>query len=177
VVKKRAGNRPADERPAPDAAADDAAAFARAMSDVIRLPQDPRGRVPAAPRPSAPPARTSRPADDDEPADGFAAPGVNRREIKKLRGGGYPAADSRDLHGMTAAHARTVVRQFIENSRHRGLRCVCIVHGRGLHSDGQAPILKTRVREYLRSERAVLAYADAPRSDGGPGAVYVLLRK
>jgi DNA-nicking Smr family endonuclease len=46
-----------------------------------------------------------------------------------------------------------------------------------LHSEGNAPILKTRVREYLRSQPAVLAYADAPASDGGSGAVYVLLRK
>jgi len=33
------------------------------------------------------------------------------------------------------------------------------------------------VRECLRQHRAVLAYADAPRADGGTGAVYVLLRK
>jgi DNA-nicking Smr family endonuclease len=48
---------------------------------------------------------------------------------------------------------------------------------RGLHSKGNPPILKTRVREYLRSHPAVLAYTDAPVSHGGSGAVYVLLRK
>ena len=78
---------------------------------------------------------------------------------------------------MTAAQARASVERFIENSRHKGHRCVCIVHGRGLHSDGNAPILKISVREHLRSHRSVLAYADAPSSDGGTGAVYVLLRK
>jgi DNA-nicking Smr family endonuclease len=46
-----------------------------------------------------------------------------------------------------------------------------------LHSEGNLSILKTRVRECLRQHRAVLAYADAPRADGGTGAVYVLLRK
>ena len=178
VVKKRAADRPAGGKSRTDDAADaDADAFALEMRDVVRLPQDPRGRVRAAPRISASPAATSRPTTGDESADAFVAPGVDRREIRKLKGGKYPAGDSRDLHGMTAAHARTVVRQFIENSRHRGLRCVSIVHGRGLHSEGNAPILKTRVREYLRSQPAVLAYADAPASEGGPGAVYVLLRK
>ena len=178
VVKKRAADRPAGGKSRTDEAADpDADAFAREMRDVVRLPQDPRGRVRAAPRISASPAATSRPTTGDESADAFVAPGVDRREIRKLKGGKYPAGDSRDLHGMTADHARTVVRQFIENSRHRGLRCVSIVHGRGLHSEGNAPILKTRVREYLRSQPAVLAYADAPASEGGPGAVYVLLRK
>jgi len=58
-----------------------------------------------------------------------------------------------------------------------GHRCVCIIHGRGLHSKRNAPILKTVVRKYLRSHRSVLAYADAPVTDGGLGAAYVLLRK
>jgi DNA-nicking Smr family endonuclease len=94
-----------------------------------------------------------------------------------LKRGDYAADDRRDLHGMTAADACASVGRFIENSRHRRYRCICIVHGRGLHSEGQESILRTRVREYLRSHRSVLAYADAPRADGGAGAVYVLLRR
>ena len=78
---------------------------------------------------------------------------------------------------MTGADAVASVGRFIENSRHRGHRCVSIIHGRGHHSKGNQPILKARVRENLRSHRSVLAYTDAPASDGGPGAVYVLLRK
>lgn len=77
---------------------------------------------------------------------------------------------------MTATEAIASVTRFIDRCRRRH-RCVAIVHGRGLHSDGNIPILKTRVRESLRHYRAVLAYADAPRADGGTGAVYVLLRK
>jgi DNA-nicking Smr family endonuclease len=107
----------------------------------------------------------------------FVAKGVDRREIRKLKTGEYVVRDRRDLHGMTGAEALDSVGRFIENSRHRGHRCVCIIHGRGLHSTGNQPILKARVREYLRSHRSVLAYADAPVSDGGSGAVYVLLRK
>ena len=74
----------------------------------------------------------------------------------------------------TAAEAVKNVKQFIGSGHHR---CVCIVHGRGLHSAGNVPVLKARVRECLRQHRAVLAYADAPRTDGGTGAVYVLLRR
>jgi DNA-nicking Smr family endonuclease len=37
--------------------------------------------------------------------------------------------------------------------------------------------LKTQVRACLRRHHGVLAYTDAPRADGGAGAVYVLLRK
>jgi len=158
----------------------DAEAFERAMVDVVRLERDPRGRVRTAPPRSAQPAASS-PADHageiDGPDDSFAAPGIDRREIRKLRRGEYVVEDRHDLHGMTAADACASVKRFIENSRHRRHRCVCIVHGRGLHSEGKASVLKPRVRECLRSHRSVLAYANAPRADGGAGAVYVLLRK
>ena len=177
-VNKRSGKLPATDRP--DAAAADVDAFAREMRDIVRLEPDPRGRVRSVAPISSPrqsPQRTQR----TEPADGsdtdFVAHGVDRREIRKLRKGEYPVRDRRDLHGMTRAEALASVRRFIENSRHGGYRCVCIIHGRGLHSTGGPPILKVHVRECLRQHQSVLAYADAPMSDGGPGAVYVLLRK
>ena len=145
----------------------------------MRLPPDSRGRVRAASPVSLPPATTATPPSDDsgQSDEAFAAPGVDRREIRKLKRGEYVAADRRDLHGMTAAAACASVKQFLESSRHNRHRCICIVHGRGLRSPGGVAVLKARVREYLRSHRAVLAFADAPRSDGGAGAVYVLLRR
>ncbi len=148
-----------------------------AKEDVVPLPPDSRGRVRAASPVSLPPAATPTRDDDDESDEDFAAPGVDRREIRKLKRGEYVAADRRDLHGMTATTACASVKQFLETSRHNRHRCICIVHGRGLRSPGGVAVLKARVREYLRSHRAVLAYADAPRSDGGAGAVYVLLRR
>ena len=163
------------ERPSRDEA--DADAFARAMADVVRLPADPRGRVRAAPPIGAPAAPPSSTGGREESNEDYAAPGVDRREIRKLKRGEYAAEARIDLHGVTTAEASASAARFIENSRHRRPRCVCLVHGRGLHSEGNAPVLKSRVREWLRGERSVLAYADAPRSDGGSGAVYVLLRR
>jgi DNA-nicking Smr family endonuclease len=174
-VKKRTAKHPATDTS--DAAAADADAFTREMRDVVRLEPDPRGRVrtvaPIRPAHNRPQPREFA----DEPDNDFVAQGVDRREIRKLKKGDYIVRHRRDLHGMTGADALASVGRFIENSRHRGYQCVCIIHGRGLHSTGNPPILKTRVREYLRSHRSVLAYTDAPASDGGPGAVYVLLRK
>ena len=175
-VKKAKGKNPSADVPHRDDTSD-AETFEHEMADVIRLGPDPRGRVRSAPPISARPAATSSDDHVDGPDEGFAAPGVDRREIRKLKRGEYAAGDRRDLHGMTAADACASVDRFIESSRHSRNRCVCIVHGRGLHSEGKASILKARVREYLRSHRLVLAYADAPQSDGGAGAVYVLLRK
>jgi DNA-nicking Smr family endonuclease len=166
-VKKRDG----------EADASDIDAFERAMADVVRIGPDPRGRVRLAPDITAP--RDTAPPTDAaaEPDENFAAPGVDRRELRKLKRGDYAVDARRDLHGMTAAEAGAEVRRFIDDSRHHRHRCVCIVHGRGLHSEGNVAILKNRVRECLRSHPAVLAYADAPRTDGGAGAVYVLLRR
>jgi len=160
---------------------DDADAFARAMAEehVVRLSPDPRGRVRAAPPVRLPPAAVPvrNDEDDEASAEDFTAPGVDRRELRKLKRGEYVAADRIDLHGLTAAAVSASVTQFLEASRHRRHRCICIVHGRGLRSPGGIPVLKARVRECLRSHRSVLAYANAPRSDGGAGAVYVLLRR
>jgi DNA-nicking Smr family endonuclease len=154
-------------------------AFERAMAGVTPLKRDQRGRVHARPpvsvhRPRTPASHSESP---DEVYGSFVAEGVDRRELRKLRRGAYPVADRRDLHGLTVADACERTRRYIDASRHRRSRCVCIVHGQGVHSAGGVSKLKQHVRACLRSHRAVLAYVDAPPADGGPGAVYVLLRR
>jgi len=150
------------------------------MADVVPLRRDPRGRVRARPpavQRAVEATHAGAAGDSEESDESFTAAGIDRREIRKLKRGEYPVAGRRDLHGLTTKEAGPSVRRFVDDSRHKGHRCICIVHGRGLHSEGNVSILKTRVRECLRANPAVLAYADAPRSDGGAGAVYVLLRK
>ena len=162
----------------------DADAFAKEMEGVARLAPDLRGRAGVTRRPaSLPPVHTSAAApakpenEQAETTAGYVASGVDRRELRRLKRGDYPAGEQLDLHGLTAAAACARVDRFLDSCRTRGHRSVGIVHGRGLHSAAGVAVLKTRVRDYLRSHRSVLAYSDAPRSDGGAGAVYVLLRK
>jgi DNA-nicking Smr family endonuclease len=148
------------------------------MEGVARLPPDHRGRVRrslpiALPRKQEPDRAVE--SSENEHDEGFAAPGVNRRELRRLKRGAYPPGRRLDLHGMTAVAAVAAARAMIEGAR--GLhRCVAIVHGRGLHSPGSQPVLRARVREDLRRNGAVLAFTNAPPNDGGTGAVYVLLR-
>jgi DNA-nicking Smr family endonuclease len=175
---KSAGADQSDQGGASDA---DIEYFLSAMADVIRIVQDPRGRIRAPgytgeTRPARRPTPPASEQDSEDGADtGFVAAGVDRRELRKLRRGGHSPAERLDLHGMTVSEALTTLTRFIDDRRHR--RCICIVHGRGLHSKGSISVIKTRVRQWLRQHRAVLAYSDAPRADGGAGAVYVLLRK
>jgi DNA-nicking Smr family endonuclease len=162
------------ERRTPERDHDD---FARAMADVVPLPPDPRGRVER-----SAPSHEMRPVDEASHVSGpvpdeYVAPGVDRREIRKLRRGGHTVCGRLDLHGMSVADAGKSVGRFIENSRHARHRCVCIIHGKGLNSAGGVSLLRNPVREILMRIGSVLAFAAAPASDGGAGAVYVLLRR
>ena len=67
--------------------------------------------------------------------------------------------------------------QFLNDARQHGLGCVRIVHGKGLHGDSGAPVLKNLVDRLLRQRADVLAFHSAPAAQGGTGAVLVLLAK
>jgi DNA-nicking Smr family endonuclease len=115
----------------------------------------------------------------DEYIDGIAT-GLDRRLLKRLRQGYFAVQGHLDLHGRTRQEARPLVEQFLQESRRAGRRCVLIVHGRGRGSKDQIPVLKESLRIWLakgRIARSVLAFCSARPSDGGAGAVYVLLRK
>ena len=81
---------------------------------------------------------------------------------------------------MTTDEARQAVERFLLSSVFQGLRSVLIIHGRGLNSRDQIPVLKKHMSGWLkrgRMKRLVLAFATARACDGGAGALYVLLRK
>jgi DNA-nicking Smr family endonuclease len=68
------------------------------------------------------------------------------------------------------------VSEFIADCKKRGLRCVRIVHGKGLGSRNKEPVLKHKLRNWLMQKDEVIAYAQARQTDGGSGAVIVLLK-
>ncbi len=118
-------------------------------------------------------------ADTDEYVEGHVS-GLDPALVRKLRRGDYSVQGHVDLHGLTREEARREVDRFLKDSRRRGRRCVLLVHGRGLHSDEQVPVLKEALRGWLataRLGRHVLAFATARPQDGGAGALYVLLRR
>ncbi len=115
----------------------------------------------------------------DEYMEG-AVVGIDPDLLRKLREGEFSYQAHLDLHRMTADEARIAVDRFIVASMLRGLRCVLVIHGRGLNSRDQIPVLKQHLSSWLnrgRLKRLVLAFATARPCDGGAGALYVLLRK
>jgi DNA-nicking Smr family endonuclease len=118
-------------------------------------------------------------ADSDEFIEG-ASPGIDRNLLRALRRGDFFLQGKLDLHGMTQGEARDAVEKFLSESRRSRRRCVLIVHGRGLNSQDQVPVLKAQLKGWLSQKRIgqmVLAFATARPQDGGAGALYVLLRR
>jgi DNA-nicking Smr family endonuclease len=118
-------------------------------------------------------------SDTDEYVEGRVA-GLDQSLVRKLRKGEFAVQGHVDLHGLTREEAKRTVEDFLRRSRNAGKRCVLVVHGRGLHSKDQLPVLKDALKTWLstaRFARHVLAFATARPADGGAGAVYVLLRR
>ena len=105
----------------------------------------------------------------------FLRPGLPRDILRKLRRTHWVIQDEIDLHGMTGDEAVVATAQFLADCKRRGLRCVRIIHGKGLGSRGREPVLKRRVRASLMRRDEVLAYVEPRPIHGGSGAVIVLL--
>ena len=118
-------------------------------------------------------------ADSDEFIEGWIE-GLDHKIVAKLRRGEFSVQGHFDLHGLKRDEAKRAVEEYLRGARLAGKRCVIVVHGRGLHSKDNVPVLKDALRGWLatnRFSRHVLAFATAKPVDGGAGALYVLLRK
>jgi len=186
---KRSRARPA---PPPAPAAPEDSLLLEALAGVTPLP--PLNRVKPV-RPQLRPLAVQRQLDEraalqdtlsDSPAwelgleDGeelqFLRDGISREHLRKLRRGHWVVQAHLDLHGHTAAEARQLTAEFLARCLRKGLRCLRIVHGKGLRSPNREPVLKRKLSGWLAQRDEVLACCQAPHNDGGSGAVLVLLR-
>jgi DNA-nicking Smr family endonuclease len=164
--------------------------FREAMRDV--KPIAPRARVVVAKR--KPPAKARFTAADRamvlvESLQGFAAgeitdsgdeisfrrAGVQNSVLRKLKRGEYRVEEICDLHGLRVEEAKAALREFLAEALAHNLRCVRIIHGKGMGSGPRGPVIKTAVNMILRKTAPVLAFTSARRVDGGTGAINVLL--
>lgn len=171
--------------------------FKASIGGVKRLPESDR-YVPSLPKAGAvaqQPARKLSQAEDDaavlreslsdlfevdhylenDPALNYAAPGIGPDVVKKMRKGHWPIQDEIDLHGLRRDEARDGIGAFLAAATRRKLRCVRVIHGKGFGSKGQEPVLKSMVHSWLVQKPEVIAFCQARRSEGGDGALVVLL--
>lgn len=107
----------------------------------------------------------------------FRRPEISPEVVRKLRRGHWALQAQIDLHGLRRDQAREALGSFVHDSARRGLRCVRVVHGKGNGSPGREPVLKAKVRRWLVQKQEVLAFVQARASDGGSGALMVLLQQ
>jgi DNA-nicking Smr family endonuclease len=106
----------------------------------------------------------------------FRRPGVGPDVVRKLRRGAWSLQAQVDLHGLRTEEARASLAAFIREAHRQGLRCVRVVHGKGLGSPGKTPVLKGKVHSWLVQKTEVMAFVQARPAEGGAGALVVLLR-
>lgn len=165
--------------------------FARAVGPVQRVAAGERA-PPSRPRPE-PQARqreadeaqalASTLSDELDPATlletdeglAFCRPGIGADVLGRLRRGQWSLQRQIDLHGLTRDQAREALAAFIRQASRDGVRCVRVVHGKGNGSPGREGVLKAKVRTWLVQKAQVIAFTQARASDGGQGALIVLL--
>ena len=174
------------------AAQEDADAFRSAVGAVRPLAASSRAqpaRTPPAPQPlqtrrdehAALAATLSDEFDPDALLDAddalhFRRPGIAADVVRKLRRGAWVVQAQLDLHGMRRDEAREALAAFLRDAVARGLRCVRVIHGKGLGSVNREPVLKGKVRSWLQQKAEVVAFCQARPHDGGDGAALVLLQ-
>ena len=165
--------------------------FARAVGAVSPLPDRKQGRLARAPAQPVPrqfqqdEAAALRDSLSDEfdvstlldtdEALSFRRPGVGPDITRKLRKGDWTIQREIDLHGLRSDEARVALAEFIREAHRQGLRCVRVVHGKGLGSPGKTPVLKNKVHSWLVQKNQVMAFVQAKPAEGGAGALVVLL--
>ncbi len=171
---------------------DDAKLFRASVSDVTPLPRPEKVEL-HRPLPSPVPSqrlRDDREALEDSLSDhipwdagletgeelSYARNGIGAQTLRKLRRGHWLIQGELDLHGLTVAESAELLTDFLRQCTRRGLRCVRIIHGKGLGSKNREPVLKRKVASWLIQRDEILAFCQARRTDGGSGAVVVLLR-
>ncbi len=107
----------------------------------------------------------------------YTSPGVQRGVLRNLKSGKYAIQAEMDLHGLKREQAKKALVGFLADAQSRQHTCVRVIHGRGRRTAESAPVLKPAVTRWLMHHKQVLAFCSARDSDGGTGAVYVLLRK
>jgi DNA-nicking Smr family endonuclease len=115
--------------------------------------------------------------DADTEADAsYIRPGLSRQTLRRLRRGDWHTQAELDLHGLTKLEAKHELVDFLHECGRRGVRCIRIIHGKGLGSRNREPVLRHHVRHWLPQRDEVLAFVQARPVDGGSGAVMVLLK-
>jgi DNA-nicking Smr family endonuclease len=166
--------------------------FTEAMRGVRRISHDKEAirrkrpkEVSLSPEPDAR-LELARVLSEDEPLnvtnlpeymEGFAE-GLSPLTMDRLRNGEFSVEKTLDLHGFHTDDAEHFFAAFLQGAIRDGLRCIKVIHGRGLKSK-EKPVLKESLKTWIIkaiNRKWIVAFASAKMADGGTGATYILLK-
>jgi DNA-nicking Smr family endonuclease len=84
--------------------------------------------------------------------------------------------DEIDLHGLTSDLALLKTREFLEQSRDKGMKKVSIITGKGIHSKDGKGILQDVALSEIRLSGIVREAYNPKAMDGGSGAIWVIFK-
>jgi DNA-nicking Smr family endonuclease len=97
----------------------------------------------------------------------------DRRTLENLKRGRMRPEARLDLHGMTRGEAFDELVGFVARAQSRNVRVALVITGR-------SGVLRQEVPRWLETpdiRPRILGHAEAKPRDGGPGALYVLIRR
>lgn len=115
------------------------------------------------------------PSSDD--SKGAYQSGLRTNILKSMRRRNWVIQAQLDLHGMHIEQAEKATLQFLNQSQEHGLQRLCIIHGKGLNSPNQEPILKKHICRLLTYQANVLAFTHPSSAQGGEGVLLILMKK
>ncbi|PIQ43876.1 MAG: DNA mismatch repair protein MutS [Gammaproteobacteria bacterium CG11_big_fil_rev_8_21_14_0_20_46_22] len=98
----------------------------------------------------------------------FVRESLSHTQMSDLKQGRVAIEQTLDFHGMTLQQAEDALENLL-NQDHKKIR---LIHGKG-----QNALLKNAVNRWLRAHPRVLAFASCPPSQGGTGAMNVILTR
>lgn len=125
---------------------------------------------------------------DGEKLDGLeigCSDNIDANTFKRFKNGEIRVERELDLHGQTENEAYEKVINFVKSSYLRGLRCIDIITGKGLHAEDvpffeARGVLKDRVPQWLNLPEIrplILTMIHPEPKDGGSGVLRILLRR
>jgi DNA mismatch repair protein MutS2 len=75
-----------------------------------------------------------------------------------------------DIRGKNFEEVRGIVEKYIDDAYISGLKSVRIIHGKG------TGVLRSKLRDYMKTIKAVKSFHDAPYNEGGDGVTVVIIK-
>ena len=82
---------------------------------------------------------------------------------------------SLDIHGLTRNEAWSALERFFENAKAEDMKKILVIHGKGLHSKGDA-VLGGTVRDFIEHCPFAGESGREKGASGGSGVTWVLLK-